>query len=168
MTDLEIAQFSGEDETKPIYLAINGTIYDVSVGARHYGPKGSYHIFAGREASRAFISSCFETDSIPDMRGVEQQFLPLDDPQIDAEIESNIGADGMRMLRAEELRRAKQVRTILLLMEAWQCTKILVGGIRQARSLGEVLCEQWKVPRDRQNEERQSMGGQLRTCAEAV
>jgi hypothetical protein len=75
--------YDGTDPTKPILLAINGTIYDVSNGRKHYGPGGSYHLFAGADASRGFVTGCFDTDRTPDMRGVEEMFLPLDDPEID-------------------------------------------------------------------------------------
>ena len=34
MTPEELAQFDGTDDTKPVYLSINGSIYDVSVVSR--------------------------------------------------------------------------------------------------------------------------------------
>ena len=82
-TDADLKAYDGTDPTKPILLAINGTIYDVSNGRKHYGPGGSYHLFAGADASRGFVTGCFDTDRTPDMRGVEEMFLPLDDPEID-------------------------------------------------------------------------------------
>ncbi|EGO56043.1 hypothetical protein NEUTE1DRAFT_64300 [Neurospora tetrasperma FGSC 2508] len=83
LTPAELAAFDGTDESKPIYLAINGTIYDVSANRRTYGPGGSYHVFAGVDASRAYVTGCFAEDRTPDMRGVEEMFLPLDDPAVD-------------------------------------------------------------------------------------
>ncbi|KAK3951902.1 hypothetical protein QBC32DRAFT_342865 [Pseudoneurospora amorphoporcata] len=83
LTPAELAAFDGTDESKPIYLAINHTIYDVSANRRTYGPGGSYHVFAGVDASRAYVTGCFAEDRTPDMRGVEQMFLPLDDPAVD-------------------------------------------------------------------------------------
>lgn len=83
-TDADLRKFNGEDPDKPIFLAINGTIYDVSAGRRHYGPKGSYHLLAGVDASRAFVTNCFKEDRTPDMRGVEEMFLPFDDPEVDS------------------------------------------------------------------------------------
>jgi predicted heme/steroid binding protein len=79
----ELAQFDGTDESKPIYLAINGTIFDVSANRRTYGPGGSYHIFAGRDASRAFVTGCMQEDRNADLRGVEEMFMPRDDVEID-------------------------------------------------------------------------------------
>ena len=83
MTLDELSAYDGTDESKPIYLAINGTIYDVTNGARMYGPGGSYHAFAACDASRGFVTSCFQEDRTGDMRGVEEMFLPLDDPEVD-------------------------------------------------------------------------------------
>ncbi|MBE3046164.1 cytochrome b5 domain-containing protein [Candidatus Bathyarchaeota archaeon] len=79
LTPEELAGYDGTDPSKPIYLAINGTIYDVTPGARIYGPGGSYHWFAGCDASRAYVTGCFADDTTPDMRGVDEMFLPLED-----------------------------------------------------------------------------------------
>ncbi|RDW85868.1 cytochrome b5-like heme binding-containing protein [Coleophoma crateriformis] len=84
LTDAELKKYDGSDPESPVYLAVNGTIYDVTAGRRHYGPGGSYHFFAGADASRAFVTTCFDVDITPDMRGVEAMFLPLDDPEVDA------------------------------------------------------------------------------------
>ncbi|KAF9695573.1 hypothetical protein EKO04_006367 [Ascochyta lentis] len=78
LTDAELLQYDGSDPTKPIYLALNGTIYDVSSSPHTYGPGGSYHFFAGRDAARAFLTGCFAEDAVPDLRGVERMFLPVD------------------------------------------------------------------------------------------
>jgi predicted heme/steroid binding protein len=83
-TDADLKAYDGTNPDLPILLAVNGTIYDVSKGRKHYGPGGSYHFFAGADASRAFVTGCFDTDISPDMRGVEEMFLPHDDPEVDA------------------------------------------------------------------------------------
>ncbi|KAI6784285.1 Membrane steroid-binding protein-like protein [Emericellopsis cladophorae] len=84
MTPEELAQHNGADPEKPLYLAINGTIYDVSVSRHIYGPGGSYQYFGGRDAARAYVTGCFAEDAVPDMRGVEEMYLPIDDPEVDA------------------------------------------------------------------------------------
>ncbi|OAA57574.1 membrane-associated progesterone receptor [Niveomyces insectorum RCEF 264] len=96
MTLDELAQYDGTDADKPIYLSINGSIYDVTAGRRIYGPGGSYHWFAGVDASRGFVTGCFAEDRTGDMRGVEDMYLPLDDPDID------------RQWSPEELARKKE------------------------------------------------------------
>ncbi|UKZ77260.1 hypothetical protein TrVFT333_004980 [Trichoderma virens FT-333] len=85
LTPEQLAAYDGKDTSKPVYIAINGTIFDVSVGRHIYGPGGSYSYFAGCDAARAFVTGCFADDRTPDMRGVEDMFLPLDDPEIDAQ-----------------------------------------------------------------------------------
>ncbi|GAA5804485.1 cytochrome b5-like heme/steroid binding domain-containing protein [Helicostylum pulchrum] len=69
-TDAELSQYDGTDRTKPIYLAIDGDVYDVSQGAGWYGKGGSYHHFAGRDAARAYITGCFEDHLTHDVRGL--------------------------------------------------------------------------------------------------
>ena len=100
LTDEELKAYDGSDTTKPIYLAINGTIYDVSNGRNFYGPGGSYHFFAGADASRAFITSCFKEDITPDIRGVELMYIPKSTPEIDAMFTS-----GEIKIRMEQERR---------------------------------------------------------------
>ena len=48
-----LREYDGTDPDKPIYLAIDGKIYDVSASPNFYGPGGHYHHFTGRDASRA-------------------------------------------------------------------------------------------------------------------
>jgi len=78
LTDAELALYDGSDPSKPIYLALNGTIYDVSISPTTYGPGGSYHFFAGKDAARAFLTGCFAEDTVPDLRGVEEMFIPVE------------------------------------------------------------------------------------------
>ena len=104
MTLKELAQYDGKDETKPIYLSINGTIYDVSAGKRIYGPGGSYNVFAGVDASRGFVTGCFLEDRNGDMRGVEQMYLPIDNPEIDNQWPPEI----LKKMKEEELVEAKK------------------------------------------------------------
>merc|ERR1711939_1080567 len=103
LTDSDLKAYDGSDPTKPIYLAINGTIYDVTAGGRHYGPGGSYHFFAGKDASRAFVTNCFEEDGNPDLRGVEEMFMPIDDKEVDMQYTSG----QLKALKEQERRKAK-------------------------------------------------------------
>lgn len=41
-------------------------------------------MFAGADASRAFVTGCFKEDRKPDMRGVEEMYLPQDDVEVDS------------------------------------------------------------------------------------
>jgi len=103
-TDADLAAYDGTDPDKPILLAINGTIYDVTKGRRHYGPGGSYHFFAGADSSRAFVTSCFAEDRTPDLRGVELMFIPQDDPEVD----SLYTKGQLKALKEQERRKARE------------------------------------------------------------
>ncbi|KAI1107392.1 cytochrome b5 [Jackrogersella minutella] len=104
LTPAELATYDGTDESKPIYLAINGTIFDVSPNRRTYGPGGSYQFFAGADAARAFVTGCFAEDRTADLRGVEDMFLPLDDAGVDA----RFAAAELAALKEKELDEARE------------------------------------------------------------
>ncbi|TFK56035.1 cytochrome b5 [Heliocybe sulcata] len=67
-----LTQFDGTDSEKPVYLAIDGDVYDVSENRRTYGPGGPYHFMAGKDAARAFATGCFETHRTHDIRGLTE------------------------------------------------------------------------------------------------
>jgi len=62
----ELAKYNGTDEDLPILLSILGSVFDVTKGRNHYGAGGGYNHFAGRDASRAFISGNFTGDGLTD------------------------------------------------------------------------------------------------------
>jgi membrane-associated progesterone receptor component len=49
-----------------VYLALRGTVFDVSSGRRFYGQGGSYNVYAGKEISRALAKSSFEEEDMND------------------------------------------------------------------------------------------------------
>ncbi|KAI1083774.1 hypothetical protein F5B20DRAFT_349685 [Whalleya microplaca] len=104
LTPDELSQYDGRDETKPLYLAINGTIYDVSSNRRIYGPGGSYQFFSGADAARSYVTGCFAEDRTADMRGVEEMYLPLDDPEVD----KHFTTAELAALREKELAEARR------------------------------------------------------------
>ncbi|KIV97427.1 hypothetical protein PV10_01181 [Exophiala mesophila] len=112
LTPEELLAFDGSDPTKPIYLAINGRIFDVSAGGHTYGPGGSYSVFAGRDATRAFVTGCFLEDRTGDLRGAEAIYIPIDDPD-------EIITSGERKIRAEQ--EARKARTkVQQEVEKWE------------------------------------------------
>jgi predicted heme/steroid binding protein len=50
-TVAELKQYDGSDPNLPIYLAIDGVVYDVTNGRNLYGKNGAYHSLAGRDSS---------------------------------------------------------------------------------------------------------------------
>lgn len=51
LTSEELARHDGHHHPT-IYLAVLGTVYDVTSGAKHYSRKGPYRALAARDASR--------------------------------------------------------------------------------------------------------------------
>ena len=78
LTDAQLSLYNGTEPNLPILLAVNGTIYDVSAAPHYYGPGGMYGFFSGRDATRAFVTGCFDTDLNGDLRGLEEMFMSED------------------------------------------------------------------------------------------
>ena len=152
LTDAQLAAYDGSDPAKPIYLALNGTIYDVSAGRRVYGPGGSYNVFAGKDAARGFITGCFAEDGTPDLRGAEYTYVPSDVP-LPAEYDAAHGegetkekvSGAVKSYRANEVRRArKQVADTI---EGW--AKMFRGeGGKEYFEAGKVVREEGWLERE--------------------
>lgn len=69
-----LAEYDGTVLGSPIYLAIDGNVYDVTSGSA-YQPGGSYHILAGVDAARAFGTGCFQIHRTHDTRGMSESEL---------------------------------------------------------------------------------------------
>ncbi|CAD5120867.1 DgyrCDS9417 [Dimorphilus gyrociliatus] len=66
----ELSKYDGSENSLGLYLSIMGEVFDVSKGAKFYGPGGGYHFFSGRDASKAFITGKFEdglTDNVDEL-----------------------------------------------------------------------------------------------------
>ncbi|KAJ8412356.1 hypothetical protein AAFF_G00126920 [Aldrovandia affinis] len=67
----DLSSYNGESKSQRLYLSILGQVFDVSKGLKHYGPGGGYHFFAGKDASRAFVTGDFsETGQTDDLSGL--------------------------------------------------------------------------------------------------
>ncbi|KAG7398908.1 hypothetical protein PHYBOEH_010126 [Phytophthora boehmeriae] len=62
-TPEELLPFNGEDG-QSIYIAVLDEVYDVSRKRDFYGPGEGYHLFAGRDASRALAKMSFEQEDL--------------------------------------------------------------------------------------------------------
>jgi predicted heme/steroid binding protein len=79
LTEEELARHDGSDPNLPIYIAINGEVFDVTAGKMYYGKDGGYKFFSGKDAARAYITGCFETHLTHDLRGLSsKQIKELD------------------------------------------------------------------------------------------
>jgi predicted heme/steroid binding protein len=104
LTDLELAAYDGTNPELQLLVGLNGSIYDVSASPSTYGPEGSYHFFAGKDAARAFLTGCFQEDLTPDLRGAEDVYIPV---ETEAMIKS-MSKGGLKIKRERERRLAKK------------------------------------------------------------
>lgn len=79
LTNAQLAAYDGNDPDRPILLAINRTIYDVSSSRAVYGPGGAYSKLAAKDASRSYVTTCFDPvhDLVPYLGGVEEIYVPI-------------------------------------------------------------------------------------------
>ncbi|GMS90720.1 hypothetical protein PENTCL1PPCAC_12895, partial [Pristionchus entomophagus] len=66
LTPEQLGLFDGSRDSRPVYLAVVGRVYDVDKGKKHYGKGGGYSFFAGRDATRAFVSGDFTPSGLRD------------------------------------------------------------------------------------------------------
>ena len=59
-TAAELRTFDGSDRSRPVLLAIEGRIFDVTPGRSFYGKGGPYEMFAGRECAVALSKLSFD------------------------------------------------------------------------------------------------------------
>lgn len=68
-TPAELARYDGTAGRR-LYLAVVGDVFDVTSGRRHYGKRGGYRHFAGRDASKSFVTGDFKKDLTDDLTGL--------------------------------------------------------------------------------------------------
>jgi len=74
-TEEGLSRFDGSNSDLPIFLAIDGDVFDVSSNRRVYGPGGSYHLMSGVDAARSFGTGCFKDHRTHDLRGLTESEL---------------------------------------------------------------------------------------------
>ncbi|XP_006007296.1 neuferricin isoform X1 [Latimeria chalumnae] len=71
LSKAELCRYNGGADSPGLYLAVLGQVFDVKKGMRQYGPGGSYSFFAGKDASRAFVTGDFtEMGLVEDVAGL--------------------------------------------------------------------------------------------------
>ncbi|KAK6201675.1 cytochrome b5-like heme/steroid binding domain-containing protein [Scheffersomyces amazonensis] len=73
-TTEELSIYNGSNIKLPIYVAVNGSVYDVTSSPAIYGPKGTYHKLSGKDCARVFVTGCFQNDNefTYDLRGLDE------------------------------------------------------------------------------------------------
>lgn len=73
----QLALYNGTDS--PIFVAVNGSVYDVTMSSHIYGPTGPYKFFSGKDCARAFVTGCFNNpeELTYDLRGLDPQEVAL-------------------------------------------------------------------------------------------
>ncbi|BFZ57370.1 hypothetical protein PYCC9005_004422 [Savitreella phatthalungensis] len=74
LSEAELAKYDGTNG-KPILLAVDGDVYDVSATPELYGTGKPYSFFVGKDGARAYVTGCFATDLTHDLRGIEPERL---------------------------------------------------------------------------------------------
>lgn len=75
-TSDQLSLFDGSRPSKGVYLALLGRVYNVEQGRKHYAPGGGYHFFAGKDATRAFVTGDFsDAGLVDDVTGLSHQDL---------------------------------------------------------------------------------------------
>lgn len=73
-TQEQLKAYDGTDASKPVYVSIKGTVFDVSRKRETYGPGGSYAVLAGKDGSRALgLSSLKPEDAVADWSTLEEK-----------------------------------------------------------------------------------------------
>lgn len=74
---LLMQEFTGKEEDQPIYLALQGEVYDVSQARDFYGPEGCYGTFAGHDVTKAFALNSLEEKDLDDPKYVTATHCPV-------------------------------------------------------------------------------------------
>ncbi|GLB44980.1 putative cytochrome b5 family protein [Lyophyllum shimeji] len=73
-TTEELKQYDGSNPSLPIYVAIKGTIFDVTHKRDVYGPGKSYSVFAGKDGSKGLgMSSLDPAHAVADYSGLDEK-----------------------------------------------------------------------------------------------
>uniref|UniRef100_UPI00398E936D neudesin n=1 Tax=Pristiophorus japonicus TaxID=55135 RepID=UPI00398E936D len=80
-TDADLAKYNGQEENQPIYMAIKGVVFDVTLGKDFYGRDAPYNVLVGRDSTRAVAKMSLEPEDLThDTTGlVEDELKSLDD-----------------------------------------------------------------------------------------
>lgn len=156
-TKEELSKYNPSDED-PIYLALLGHVFDVSKTRKLYGAGGGYDFFAGKDATRAFITGDFKEDLHDDLTGftpeqyksiVEWKDFYRKDYKYVGKVEGRFfdhdGNPKEDLLKAED--GAKEGRKIEALIRKEKIKHPNCNMKWSQKSGGEVWCDHGRYPR---------------------
>ena len=71
-TKEELSKFDGSSGSEEVLLGFLGLVYNVSMNAQHYGAGAEYNVFAGKDATRAFLTGNFTHDLTDDLTDIDE------------------------------------------------------------------------------------------------
>jgi predicted heme/steroid binding protein len=78
-TKEELAEHDGsKGDEGTIYVAIKGTVFDVTAKRAMYGPSGGYHCFAGKDASKVIRRNKAQSTRIA--QAIKREKMPMRRP----------------------------------------------------------------------------------------
>ncbi|KAM5165596.1 neudesin [Mantella aurantiaca] len=80
-TEGDLTRYNGQQEDEPIYMAVKGTVFDVSAGKEFYGKGAPYNALAGKDSTRGVAKMSLDPEDLTyDTTGLtEEQLKSLDD-----------------------------------------------------------------------------------------
>lgn len=68
----ELSKFDGNSGETDVLLGFLGFVYNVTLNEQHYGPGAEYNVFAGKDATRAFVTGNFTHDLTDDISDIDE------------------------------------------------------------------------------------------------
>ncbi|XP_006013354.1 neudesin [Latimeria chalumnae] len=80
-TDEDLAKYNGQEDNRPIYMAVKGVVFDVTSGRDFYGKDSLYNSLVGKDSTRAVAKMSLKAEDLTDdITGLsEDELQSLDD-----------------------------------------------------------------------------------------
>uniref|UniRef100_A0A3P9AMP9 Cytochrome b5 heme-binding domain-containing protein n=1 Tax=Esox lucius TaxID=8010 RepID=A0A3P9AMP9_ESOLU len=73
-TDDDLKKYDGSEEGQPIYMAIKGVVFDVTMGKEFYGKGAPYNVLVGKDSTRAVAKMSLDpADLTSDITGLSEE-----------------------------------------------------------------------------------------------
>lgn len=68
----ELSKYDGNSGEPDVLLGFLGFVYNVTLNGQHYGPGAEYNVFAGKDATRAFVTGNFTHDLTDEIGDIDE------------------------------------------------------------------------------------------------